>query len=144
MTSPQPDGACPRPSIELFPPRDMGPRTWGREILIAQTESYIGKVLLMKAGEAGGLQYHNRKIETFYLHSGEAIVDYDCGDGRLTKLVMREGMSVHVPAGAPHRVTAVLNSVFFECSTPVFDDRVRVEQDYGEPDVAGLPTTSRP
>lgn len=130
-----------RPPIELFPPRDVGPRTWGREILIAQTPSYIGKVLLMHAGQAGGLQYHAEKIETFYLHSGEAFVDYDL-DGTLTRLAMREGMSVHVPAGAPHRVTAILDSVFFECSTPVFNDRVRVEAEYGEPDTGGLPTTS--
>jgi mannose-6-phosphate isomerase len=130
-----------RPSIELFPPRDLGPRTWGREIVIAQQPGYLGKVLLMHAGEAGGLQYHVDKIETFYLHVGEALVDYDNGDGQLTRLAMREGMSVHVPAGAPHRVTAVLDCVFFEVSTPHFDDRVRVEAEYGEPDVAGLPTT---
>lgn len=132
-----------RPSIELFAPTDVGPRTWGREIKIAHTDQYLGKVLLMRAGQAGGLQYHAKKIETFYLHSGEAFVDYDL-DGTLTRLAMREGMSVHVPAGAPHRVTAILDCVFFECSTPVFDDRVRVEGEYGEPEVEGLPTTSQP
>lgn len=134
------DKSVQRPSISLFPPRDVGARSWGREILVAQTDAYIGKVLLMHAGQAGGLQYHAKKVETFYLHSGEAFVDYDEG-GKLVRLAMREGMSVHVPAGAPHRVTAILDCVFFECSTPVFDDRVRVEAEYGEPEVGGLPTT---
>jgi mannose-6-phosphate isomerase-like protein (cupin superfamily) len=110
-------------------------------LLVAETPHYIGKVLHMDAGTAGGLQFHREKIETFYLFSGSAWVDYDAGDGKLTRLAMSPGMSVHVPAGAPHRVTAIVDSVFFECSTPVFNDRVRVEQEYGEPEVGGLPTT---
>lgn len=133
-----------RPSIELFAPRVIGGtkgRDWGVELLIAQTPQFIGKVLWMDAGKAGGLQFHREKIETFYLFSGSAWVDYDDGSGNLVRLAMAPGMSVHVPAGAPHRVTAVVDSVFFEVSTPVFDDRVRVEQEYGEPEVAGLPTT---
>lgn len=133
-----------RPSILPFLPREVGPRDWGSELLIAQTPHYIGKRLFMKAGAAGGLQYHRRKIETFYLESGEAVVDYDAGDGTLSSYVMQAGESVHVPAGAPHRVTASTDCVFFEVSTPVFDDRVRVEAEYGQPDVGGLPTTHEP
>lgn len=133
-----------RPSILPFLPREVGPREWGTETLIAQTPYYIGKVLRMKAGAAGGLQYHRRKIETFYLHEGEAVVDFDAGDGTLTSYAMQPGESVHVPAGAPHRVTAVVDSVFFEVSTPVFDDRVRCEAEYGQPEVGGLPTTHAP
>jgi mannose-6-phosphate isomerase-like protein (cupin superfamily) len=130
-----------RPSIQLVPPRSLGKRDWGVELLIAETPDYIGKVLFMDAGTAGGLQYHVEKIETFYLHSGSAWVDYDAGDGQLTRLAMSPGMSVHVPAGAPHRVTAIVDSVFFECSTPVFNDRVRVEKEYGEEETGGLQTT---
>jgi mannose-6-phosphate isomerase-like protein (cupin superfamily) len=101
----------------------------------------VAKVLNMRAGTAGNLQAHQRKIETFFLFSGSAYVDYDKGDGKLTRMVMSAGMSVHVPVGAPHRVTAITDSTFFEASTPVFNDRVRLEKEYGEPDVDGLPTT---
>lgn len=132
-----------RPSILPFLPREVGPRDWGTELLIAQTPHYIMKRLWMRAGAAGGLQYHRRKIETFYLESGEAIVDFD-HDGHLSQYSMLPGESVHVPAGAPHRVTAITDCVFFEASTPVFDDRVRVEAEYGEPEVGGLPTTMLP
>ena len=130
-----------RPSIEVFDPRDLGTRSWGREILVAETDHYLGKMLKMKAGHAGGLQYHRTKIESFHLVYGEARVDYDDGTGHLVSLVMMPGMTVHVPAGAPHRVLAVEKCLFFEVSTPVFDDRVRVEDEYGEPDTSGLPTT---
>ena len=128
-----------KPSIELFPPRSLGPREWGVELLIAETPQYLGKVLFMDAGKAGGLQYHREKIETFYLFSGSAWVDYD-QDGALVRLAMSPGMSVHVPARAPHRVTAITDSIFFECSTPIFNDRVRCEAEYGEPEIGGLPT----
>lgn len=132
----------PRPSIELVAPRSLGAREWGDEILIAQTDSYIGKVLNMRAGKAGGLQAHKTKVETFFLFQGSAWVDYDAGDGTLTRMVMSAGMSVHVPVNAAHRVTAITDSIFFEVSTPVFNDRVRLEAEYGEPDTGGLPTTS--
>ena len=44
------------PSIKLVQPQDMGPRDWGVETLIVQTEQYIGKRLEMRAGTAGGLR----------------------------------------------------------------------------------------
>jgi mannose-6-phosphate isomerase-like protein (cupin superfamily) len=82
-----------RPSVEVFMPRDLGPRDWGREILVCQTEHFIGKILLMKAGKAGGLQYHQRKIESFFLDEGQAFVDYDAGDTASGHGV--DGLQVH-------------------------------------------------
>ena len=129
-----------RPKIALLTPKDLGHRTWGNEILIAQADAYIGKVLLMKAGKAGNLQYHVEKDETFFLWAGEARVDHDV-DGVLVSTEMFEGQAYHIPPGAPHRVTAITDCVFFEVSTPHFDDRVRCEADYGEQESDGLPTT---
>lgn len=130
------------PSVEVFCPREIGKRDWGREILIAHTPHFIGKILLMKAGAAGGLQKHREKVESFFLDEGQAFVDYDAGDGTLTRLAMSPGMTIQVPAGAVHRVTAIVDCKFFEVSTPVFNDRVRCEAEYGEPDTGGLPSTS--
>lgn len=129
------------PTIEKMHVRDVGERAWGREIICAETAYYTGKVLLMRAGAAGGLQFHRVKIETFYLHSGKAIVTTDRGNGILTEIVMEPGEAYHIPAGAIHKVTAVEDCVLFECSTPVFDDRVRVEHLYNLKYDGGLPTT---
>ena len=125
--------------IERFAPQ-VWPRHWGHEILFAHTPTYIGKVLRMKAGTAGGLQYHVEKEETFYLLDGVAYVDSDV-DGKLERVKMTPGQSYHIPPGAVHRVTAITDCVFVEASTPHFDDRVRCEAQYGEPEVGGLPTT---
>lgn len=129
------------PKIEVFCPQEIGKRDWGREILVAHMSQMIAKVLLMKAGTAGGLQKHVEKVEAFFLDEGQAWVDFDAGDGALRRLVMAPGMTVQVPAGAVHRVTAITDCKFFEVSTPHFNDRVRCEAEYGEPEVGGLPTT---
>jgi mannose-6-phosphate isomerase len=122
-----------RPVIEAFQPCELGPKSWGRELLVAQTDSYIGKVLWMRAGASGPFQYHERKDETFFLFSGEAVVEFEApDDGNPTLIVrkrhlMQPGESYHVPPGAVHRVEALADSVFFEASNPVFDDRVAVK-----------------
>jgi mannose-6-phosphate isomerase-like protein (cupin superfamily) len=120
----------------------MGPREWGTETLIAQGDGYIGKRLQMHAETAGGLQYHVHKEETFLLVEGQAIVESDDGTGHLKRLHMIPGMVVHVPKGAPHRVTALTDCTFYEWSNDVFNDRVRVEAEYGEPEIGGLQSTS--
>lgn len=131
-----------RPQIELVQPRDLGPRDWGTETLLIETPHYLAKRLDMKAGTAGGLQYHCRKVESFLLVHGSARVDFEAGSGLLAHSFLFPGDMVHVPAGAVHRVTALTDSVFYEWSNPVFDDRVRVEEEFGEPEVGGLPTTA--
>lgn len=127
--------------IKEFRPRSMGERDWGQEILVAHQDTCLGKILLMNSGTAGGLQYHQDKEETFYLFSGRALVHHDPGTGTLMRTLMLPGQSFHIPPGAPHRVEALEDCVFFEVSTVHFDDRVRVEQEYGETVSSGLPTT---
>lgn len=82
---------------------------------------------MMKSGGSGALQYHQMKDETFYLVSGRALVRYHDEAGELHTVPMYPGESYHVPPGAVHQVEALEDSIFFEASTPVFDDRVRVE-----------------
>ena len=128
-----------------FPrPRDLGKRQWGREILLVETSHYLGKRLEMKAGMAGGLQKHVQKDESFLLVSGCAALDTDDGAGALRRITLYPGTMVHVPPGVVHRVTALQDSIFYEWSSPHFDDRIRCEAEYGEPEVGGLPSTHEP
>jgi mannose-6-phosphate isomerase-like protein (cupin superfamily) len=115
-----------KPVIEEFTPRELGPKPWGRELLVAHTKDYIGKCLWMRAGTAGPLQYHEKKDETFFLFSGEAFVWFHDAEGTMRGHRMMSGESIHVPPGAVHKVEAIDDCVFFESSTPVFDDRVAV------------------
>ena len=119
------------PPIEAFVPYEITGKPWGEERVVIETEHYLGKILTMKAGHRGGLQYHERKDEAFYLFRGRAIVRYDNGKGELAQKIMIAGQTFHVPPGCVHQVVADSDCIFFECSTPVFDDRVNVAEQYG-------------
>lgn len=131
------------PPIEQFyPVTTLQP--WGTETLIAETPTYTGKVLVYKAGQAGGFQYHVEKDETFYLHSGQAHVYSVWSDGEsLTREFMVAGESYHIAPGAPHKFVAITDCIVFEVSTPHKHDRVNVAEELtGEPDPPGtLPST---
>lgn len=114
------------PVIEKFTPTKIGPKSWGTELLVAHTKDYTGKVLIMKQGGTGHLQYHEQKDETFYLASGRALVEWCEEDGEIRQAEMVAGEAYHVPPGAVHRVEALTQCIFFEASTPAFDDRVVV------------------
>jgi hypothetical protein len=51
-------------------------KPWGHELIWAETELYVGKMLHVKAGHALSLQYHERKDETIHLLRGR------CGSRR--------------------------------------------------------------
>jgi quercetin dioxygenase-like cupin family protein len=105
-------------------------KPWGYELLWAQTDRYVGKIIHVNAGHALSLQYHRVKTETVYLAAGKVVYEIQDGD-RLVKLDLVPGDRLHIPAGTVHRVTAVEDADIFEVSTPELDDVVRLEDRYG-------------
>ena len=99
-------------------------KPWGNELIWAVTDRYVGKILHIKKGHSLSLQYHEKKDETFYLFSGKALIRTKTDEGSIVEWGMSAGESYHVPPGAIHQVEAQTDCVFFEASTPVFDDRV--------------------
>jgi|SRR3989344_4110622 len=131
-------------TVEFFTPKDVGPRLWGREILIAHVPGlYTGKLLLYNKGAKGGLQKHHLKNECGYVYSGEMMLRYDAGNGKITEKVLKAGDAIHIPPGAVHQEEALTDDlVVIEISTPHFNDRVRMEPQYGqEIPPGGLPST---
>ena len=131
-------------NVDFFQPESVGERDWGEEILVALSPGkYSGKVLKMKAGHVGGLQFHHMKDESAYIVSGELRFYFDKGDGKLDSRILKAGDCVRIPPGAIHREEAITDVVIFETSTPHFNDRCRVEERYGEPtNEGGLPSTT--
>ncbi len=128
-------------TIKEFKPVTLE-RTWGTETIVAATPVFTGKVLIYEKGHAGGLQAHKTKFEAFYLHDGEAIVEYDDGTGNLVAETMVPGMSFVIPPLSTHRFRATKRCVVFEVSTNVENDRRRMESAYGEPEPTdGLEST---
>jgi mannose-6-phosphate isomerase-like protein (cupin superfamily) len=106
-------------------------KPWGYELHWAKTDRYVGKLIHVNAGHALSLQYHNRKDETIYLHSGRLLFEIGEQGRALASREMRPGDRVHITPRTVHRMTALEDSDIFEVSTPELDDVVRLEDRYG-------------
>ena len=130
-------------SIKFPEPTSVGERDWGKEdLLVLVPKKYSMKRLELKKGKHGGLQYHHKKDESGYMVSGELMLKYDDGDGNLVEKIVGPGAVYHFPPGSVHQTLAITDCVIIEASTPHFNDRVRVEKEYGLDDNDGLPSTT--
>jgi mannose-6-phosphate isomerase-like protein (cupin superfamily) len=128
---------------DVFPQKSsVGDRPWGTEELLALVPGkFTVKLLTLRAGSKGGLQFHRLKDEVAVLISGELLIRYDLGDSVLRERNVMPGEAVHFLPGLVHQEEAILDCVILEASTPHFNDRVRVELAYGLGAPVGLPTT---
>ena len=106
-------------------------KPWGHELIWANTDKYVGKILHVKAGHALSLQYHERKDETIHLLTGEMRFWAGPLNGELKEVTMRAGDSYRVQPFTVHRMEAVTDVDILEASTPDLKDVVRLEDRYG-------------
>lgn len=106
-------------------------KPWGYEHLIEKNDKYVMKKLFMRAGHRCSLQYHERKHETFYVLSGT--MNFYVGDteDKLDSFIFSEGCLYVIPPGLIHRMEALTDCMYIECSTPELDDVVRLQDSYG-------------
>ena len=106
-------------------------KPWGHELIWANTDRYVGKILHVKAGHALSLQYHERKDETIHLLRGQMRFWVGPSAQQLQEIELREGESYRITPGTVHRMEAVTDVDILEASTPDLDDVVRLEDRYG-------------
>jgi mannose-6-phosphate isomerase-like protein (cupin superfamily) len=118
-----------RDSLKRYSMRRVN-KPWGYELIWAETERYVGKILHIAAGQKLSRQYHARKDETFLVEAGE--MDLEIGSGADLKVLrMKPRDSFHCPPNTIHRMLAVSDVDVVEVSTPELDDVVRLEDAYG-------------
>jgi mannose-6-phosphate isomerase len=114
-----------------FDPRRVQ-KPWGWELIWAEAEEYVGKILFVRAGQSLSLQYHRVKDESWYVESGRAVLELGAvGAKELTKREIGAGDCFRYRPGTVHRVTALEDITILEVSTPHLDDVVRIEDAYG-------------
>lgn len=106
-------------------------KPWGYELIWADTEHYVGKILHVDAGQALSLQYHEQKDETIYVLSGRMVFWVGPSADVLERMEMGEGDSYHTTPGTVHRMEALTDVDILEASTPHLGDVVRLEDRYG-------------
>jgi len=114
-----------------FEPRKVE-KPWGYELIWAEADHYVGKVLFVKAGESLSLQFHRVKDESWLVQEGRAKLELgSAGDPVLKQEGIGAGATFRFRPGTVHRVTALEDTTIVEVSTNHLDDVVRLEDRYG-------------
>lgn len=106
-------------------------KPWGYEVIWAETDLYVGKILHVNAGEALSVQMHEVKDETLYLLSGEMILRAGPSPEEMEEIVFDEGDSFRVRPQTVHMIEAITDVDVLEASTPHLEDVVRFSDRYG-------------
>ena len=106
-------------------------KPWGWELVWAETESYVGKLLHVRAGQALSLQYHEVKDEAWLVQEGRASLELGDVGGELETVEIGPGDTFRFRPRTVHRVTAIDDLTVVEISTNDLDDVVRLDDRYG-------------
>jgi mannose-6-phosphate isomerase len=106
-------------------------KPWGWELVWAETETYAGKLLFVRAGESLSLQVHDVKEESWLVREGHGRLELGEVGGELEAREIRAGNAFHFLPGTVHRLTALEDLLVIEVSTPELDDVVRLDDRYG-------------
>lgn len=106
-------------------------KPWGHELIWAQTDRYVGKILVIEAGRRLSLQRHLVKDESIYVAAGRLKLYLEDDEGTVCVEELGPGETRRVPTGRIHRYEAIDRCELIEVSTPELDDVVRLEDDFG-------------
>ena len=106
-------------------------KPWGWELVWAEAEEYVGKLLFVRAGESLSLQYHEVKDESWLVQEGRARLELGDMGGKLEAFEISPGDAYRFRPGTVHRVTAIEDTLVIEVSTNQLTDVVRLEDRYG-------------
>ena len=104
-------------------PIHVEPKSWGREVCIANNPLYCGKILEIRKGHKCSLHFHKLKTESFYLHSGRlrVRVKESVDSALIDEFEMTAGQCMDVPPGLVHQMEALEDAELFEFSTQHFN-----------------------
>jgi mannose-6-phosphate isomerase len=106
-------------------------KPWGWELVWAEAEDYVGKLLFVRAGEALSLQYHELKDESWLVQEGRARLELGEVGAELEAFEIAPGDAYRLRPRTAHRLTAIEDTLVIEVSTNHLTDVVRLEDRYG-------------
>jgi mannose-6-phosphate isomerase-like protein (cupin superfamily) len=107
-------------------------KPWGWELVWAEAEAYVGKLLFVRAGQSLSLQYHEVKDESWYVLEGRARLELgEVGQDALDVLEIVPGQAFRFRPGTVHRLTGIEDTRIIEVSTAHLADVVRLADSYG-------------
>lgn len=91
---------------------------------------YMGKILHLNAGARLSLQYHDEKLESWFLLRGRAKLIWDDENGNLVELELETGKGYSCEVGQRHRFAGITDCDVIEVSTPEIGKTYRLDDDY--------------
>lgn len=94
-------------------------KTWGYELIIANTKFYCGKILHYNTkGAVSSFHFHPEKKESFFCLQGQFLFQYKNDRGFNLSRYLSPGQIIHIPNCRPHQLKCLEdNSEIFEVST---------------------------
>ncbi|HBP51203.1 MAG: Cupin region [Candidatus Shapirobacteria bacterium GW2011_GWE1_38_10] len=109
-------------------------KPWGREIILTTPDlPYVAKILEIKAQKRLSLQYHDQKLETLTLFSGEANIIWGKDKDNLVTEKMIPNNGYTIAPNTIHRFEAITDCQIFEASTGEIGTTFRLEDDVNRP-----------
>lgn len=119
------------PKFDNLPYARRVEKPWGWEIhWVPDDRPYMGKILHINAGHRFSLQYHDKKLETWYLIKGRAKIIWDNDQGKLEEAEMEGGRGYSVDVKQRHRIYGITDCEIIEVSTSEIGTTYRLEDDY--------------
>ncbi len=111
-------------------------KPWGWEVhWVPEDRPYMGKLIHINEGARLSLQKHDKKIETWFLISGRAVVIWESEEnGDLFETELKKFNGYSCGAGQRHRLKGITDCDVIEVSTPEIGTTYRLEDDYNRGD----------
>lgn len=101
---------------------------WGYENIWITNDKYCGKIMHFNESAKFSMHFHKEKMETWYVLSGEFIVEYiDTKNASSHSVELHVGDTWHNDPLLPHRLICIKSGDILEVSTPdSIEDNYRV------------------
>ncbi len=96
---------------------DHRDKYWGEIETIIGKSGYSGKRMLVKKGKYASLEFHCKKFESYYVHSGSLLLRLRAGRGEDRFFDIPEGRVLVTPPGLMHQRGGIEDTVIIEIST---------------------------
>lgn len=97
-------------------PFDFREKYWGN-IQTIVNKDYAGKRIFVRKGENASLEFHCRKSEGYFIHSGKLLLRLRAGRGEDKFFELEAGSSAFAPPGLMHQRGGLDDAVIIEIST---------------------------
>lgn len=102
--------------LKKVKPFDYRELYWGN-IQSVVSKDYCGKRIFVRKGKNSSLEFHCRKTEGYYIHSGNLLLRLRAGRAQDKFFELKEGSSCFMPPGLMHQRGAFEDTIIIEIST---------------------------